>query len=136
VIEMEMDWSPLLAAARAAAGHAYRPYSHYAVGAAALAEDGRIVAGCNVENASLGLTLCAECGLVSALHLSGGGRLTHFTCVNGPGDIVTPCGRCRQLLLEHGGPGLVLLTPAGVVTLADLLPQAWGADTMAAGRDA
>jgi cytidine deaminase len=131
-----MDWSPLLEAARAAAAHAYRPYSHYAVGAAALTADGRIVAGCNVENASLGLTLCAECGLVSALHLGGGGRLAYFTCVNGPGDIITPCGRCRQLLLEHGGRDLVLLTPEGERTLDQMLPQSFGADTMAAGQDA
>ncbi|MDR1808531.1 MAG: cytidine deaminase [Propionibacteriaceae bacterium] len=129
-----MDWSPLLAAAREAAGHAYIPYSRYAVGAAALADDGRLVVGCNVENASLGLTLCAECGLVSALHLSGGGRLTHFTCVNGLGEIITPCGRCRQLLLEHGGVSLVLLTPAGEVTLGAMLPQAFGPDTLEAGR--
>jgi cytidine deaminase len=126
-----MDWTALRAAARDAAALARAPYSHYAVGAAALVADGRVVTGCNVENASFGLTLCAECGLVSALALGGGGRLTHFTCVDGSGDVITPCGRCRQLLLEHGGPGLVLLTPTGEATLADLLPQAWGPEELA-----
>ncbi|MDR1265984.1 MAG: cytidine deaminase [Propionibacteriaceae bacterium] len=124
-------WEELLQAARQAAGRAYQPYSHYAVGAAARVDDGRIVTGCNVENASYGLTLCAECGLVSALALSGGGRLTAFTCVDGAGAIITPCGRCRQLLWEHGGPGLRVLTAAGPGDLAQLLPQAWGPDDLA-----
>jgi cytidine deaminase len=129
---MTMDWEALRAAAATAAGQAYAPYSNYPVGAAARVDDGRVVTGCNVENASLGLTLCAECGLVSALALSGGGRLTEFVCVNAVGQVITPCGRCRQLLLEHGGLNLRLLTPGGVVTLADLLPQAWGPDNLAA----
>jgi cytidine deaminase len=126
----EMTWEDLRQAAAAAAGRAYAPYSGYPVGAAAVADDGRLVTGCNVENASLGLTLCAECGLVSALALSGGGRLTRFTCVDRAGQVITPCGRCRQLLLEHGGPTLALLAPGGVTTLAELLPEAWGPDNL------
>ena len=121
-----MKWSIVVSAARDAASSAYIPYSHYAVGAAALVDDGRLVAGCNVENASYGLTLCAECGLVSSLIASGGGRLVAFTCVNGQGEIITPCGRCRQLLLEHGGPTMKVLSPNGECTLGDLLPQAFG----------
>lgn len=121
-----MDWSVLVSAARDAANSAYVPYSHYPVGAAALADDGRLVAGCNVENASYGLTLCAECGMVSSLIASGGGRLVAFACVDGMGEITTPCGRCRQLLLEHGGPTLKMLAPEGECTLDDLLPQSFG----------
>ena len=94
-------------------GHAYAPYSRFQVGAAALVDDGRVVTGCNVENAAYGVTLCAECGLVSQLHITGGGRLTHFVCVNGERDVIMPCGRCRQLLYENGGPDLLLLTPLG-----------------------
>ena len=123
-----MDWTRLLDAARQAAAMAYAPYSHYPVGAAALADDGRLLTGCNVENASYGLTLCAECGLVGALAASGGGRLVAFTCVNGAGEVITPCGRCRQLLLEHGGTGLAVLSPEGECTLGDLLPQSWQRD--------
>lgn len=119
-------WEALRAAARDAMSRAYAPYSHYPVGAAALVDDGRTVVGCNVENASYGVTLCAECGLVSALHATGGGRLTHFTCVNGDGQLILPCGRCRQLLSEHGGPGLLLDTPSGIRPLAELLPDAFG----------
>jgi cytidine deaminase len=119
------DWAALRAAARDAMSRAYAPYSAYPVGAAALVADGRVVTGCNVENASYGLGLCAECGLVSALHASGGGRLTHFTCCDGAGNVITPCGRCRQLLMEHGGPDLVVETPEGFRTLGALLPQAW-----------
>ena len=121
-----MKWSIVVSAARDAASSAYVPYSHYAVGAAALVDDGRLVAGCNVENASYGLTLCAECGMVSSLIASGGGRLVAFTCVNGQGEIITPCGRCRQLLLEHGGATMKVLSPNGECTLEDLLPQAFG----------
>lgn len=119
-------WEALRQAARDAMSRAYAPYSRYPVGAAALVDDGRTVVGCNVENASYGVGLCAECGLVSALHASGGGRLTHFTCVNGEGQLILPCGRCRQLLSEHGGPELLLDTPAGVRPLAELLPDAFG----------
>jgi cytidine deaminase len=120
------DWTMLLCAARDAAKSAYTPYSHYPVGAAALVTDGRLLAACNVENASYGLTLCAECGLISSLIASGGGRLVAFTCVNGAGEVITPCGRCRQLLLEHAGPQMLVLSPAGECTLADLLPQWFG----------
>ena len=122
-------WDALRAAAREAMGRAYAPYSSYPVGAAALVSDGRTVTGCNVENASYGLGLCAECGLVSALHATGGGRLTHFTCCNGAGSIITPCGRCRQLLWEHGGPDLAVDTPGGIRPLAELLPDTWGFDS-------
>src|SRR5688500_4333937 len=107
------DWEALRRAAREAMGRAYAPYSRYPAGAAALVDDGRTVTGCNVENASYGLGLCAECGLVSALHATGGGRLTHFTCCNGEGRVITPCGRCRQLLMEHGGPELAVDTAEG-----------------------
>ncbi|MDT0308145.1 cytidine deaminase [Streptomyces sp. DSM 44917] len=124
----DADWARLRAAAREAMERAYAPYSNYRVGAAARVDDGRIVSGCNVENASYGLSLCAECGLVSALHATGGGRLTHFTCCNAAGEVITPCGRCRQLLMEHGGPGLWLQTPEGPRTLGELLPQSWRLD--------
>ncbi|MFJ3900638.1 cytidine deaminase [Streptomyces sp. NPDC090025] len=122
----EADWERLRETAREAMGRAYAPYSGFPVGAAALVEDGRVVSGCNVENASFGLALCAECGLVSQLQATGGGRLTHFVCVDGSGGPLVPCGRCRQLLYEFGGPELVLETPAGRVTLAEMLPQAFG----------
>ncbi|MFE7620061.1 cytidine deaminase [Streptomyces sp. NPDC057496] len=122
----EIDWAALRGAARAAMTRAYVPYSHYPVGAAARVDDGRTVSGCNVENASYGIGLCAECGLVSELHATGGGRLTHFTCVDGAGEILVPCGRCRQLLYEFGGPELVLETPDGLRTLDEMLPQAFG----------
>ncbi|WP_456228838.1 cytidine deaminase [Streptomyces sp. YJ-C3] len=105
---------------------AYAPYSGFPVGAAALVDDGRTVTGCNVENASYGLGLCAECGLVSQLQAGGGGRLTHFTCVDGKGEILMPCGRCRQLLYEFGGRELLLETPSGVRTLGEMLPDAFG----------
>jgi cytidine deaminase len=124
----DVDWDKLRAAARDAMSRAYAPYSGYPVGVAALVDDGRMVTGCNVENASYGLGLCAECGLVSELQNTGGGRLTHFTCVDGKGDILVPCGRCRQLLYEFGGPGLLLETPAGILPLSEMLPQAFGPD--------
>ncbi|WGL51708.1 cytidine deaminase [Nocardioides sp. BP30] len=123
-------WATLRAAAESAAEHAYAPYSGFSVGAAALVEDGRIVSGCNVENAAYGVTLCAECGLVSQLHLTGGGRLTHFVCVNGERELIMPCGRCRQLLHENGGPSLVLLTPRGERTMTDVLPDAFGPEDL------
>ncbi|GAA1316463.1 cytidine deaminase [Streptomyces sanglieri] len=124
----EVDWAALRSAARSMMTRAYVPYSHYPVGAAALVDDGRTVSGCNVENASYGIGLCAECGLVSQLQATGGGRLTHFTCVDGAGEILVPCGRCRQLLYEFGGPELVLQTPDGLRTLDEMLPQAFGPD--------
>jgi cytidine deaminase len=120
------DWAALRERAHEAMTHAYAPYSGYPVGAAALVDDGRCVTGCNVENASYGLGLCAECGLVSELQRTGGGRLTHFVCVDGRGDVIVPCGRCRQLLYEFGGPGMLLDTPRGVLPLAEMLPQAFG----------
>ncbi|MFF3861014.1 cytidine deaminase [Streptomyces sp. NPDC002209] len=124
----DVDWEALRAAAREAMTRAYAPYSGFRVGVAALADDGRTVVGCNVENASYGLSLCAECGLVSALQATGGGRLTHFTCVDGKGEILVPCGRCRQLLFEFGGPELLVETPKGILPLAEMLPQAFGPD--------
>ena len=123
-----VDWDALRVAARDAMARAYAPYSGFPVGAAARVDDGRTVVGCNVENASYGLSLCAECGLVSQLNATGGGRLTHFTCVDGTGAILVPCGRCRQLLYEFGGPELVLETPDGLRTLDEMLPQAFGPD--------
>ncbi|MGW0854984.1 cytidine deaminase [Streptomyces sp. NPDC002690] len=125
------DWEGLRKVARDAMSRAYAPYSGYPVGAAALVDDGRTVAGCNVENASYGIGLCAECGLVSELVATGGGRLTHFTCVDGSGEILVPCGRCRQLLYEFGGPDLVLETPDGLRTLDEMLPQAFGPQNLA-----
>jgi cytidine deaminase len=121
-----VEWRALRAAARAARQLAYAPYSRFSVGAAALVDDGRIVSGCNVENASYGVGLCAECGLVSALHASGGGRLVAFTCVGPDDELLMPCGRCRQLLFEFGGTGMLIETPAGVLTLDQVLPQAFG----------
>ncbi|NLE79774.1 MAG: cytidine deaminase [Rhodococcus sp.] len=121
-----IDWKLLRANAHDASAGAYAPYSGYAVGAAALADDGRIVRGCNVENVSYGLTLCAECVLIGNLFSSGGGRLVAFTCCDSEGEILMPCGRCRQLLLEHGGADLTIDHPGGVRTLAQLLPDAFG----------
>lgn len=128
----EVDWPALRDEARAAMAKAYAPYSSYPVGAAALVDDGRIITGCNVENASYGLTLCAECGLVSALHLTGGGRLVAFACVDGEGRTLMPCGRCRQLLYEHGGPDLLVDTPQGVLPMTEVLPQAFGPEHLTA----
>jgi len=108
-------------------GHAYAPYSSFPVGAAALVDDGRIVTGCNVENASYGLGLCAECSLVSMLHATGGGRLVALACVGPDGSPLTPCGRCRQLLWEHGGADLVIETPLGIRPMGEMLPQAFDA---------
>ncbi|HRA04136.1 MAG TPA: cytidine deaminase [Arachnia sp.] len=125
-----VDWDGLRAVAIELSRRAYAPYSGYPVGAAALVDDGRVVRGCNVENAAYGVVLCAECGLVSDLVAGGGGRLVAFTCVNGDGDVITPCGRCRQLLFEHGGAGLLMETPAGILTLAAMLPQAFGPDDL------
>src|SRR5215207_4457000 len=119
------DWVALREAAVEAMGHAYAPYSGFPVGAAALVDDGRIVVGCNVENASYGLALCAECGLVSALHASGGGRLVALACVDGRGAPLMPCGRCRQLLWEHGGPKLLVDHADGPVAMTELLPLAF-----------
>ena len=126
----EVDWDGLKAAAVEAMGRAYAPYSGFPVGAAALADDGRLLTGCNVENAAYGVGLCAECGLVSQLHLTGGGKLTHFVCVNGNSDLLMPCGRCRQLLFENGGPTLQLMTVSGVRSMTEILPDAFGPDAL------
>jgi cytidine deaminase len=130
----DFDWAALTAAAVDVSARAYVPYSHYPVGAAARVDDGRVVVGCNVENAAYGVVLCAECGLVSQLHASGGGRLTHFVCVNGKGEVIMPCGRCRQLLFEHGGRELLLLTVSGVRRMDEVLPDPFGPDDLEAAR--
>lgn len=122
----DIDWEALHLAAREAMGHAYVPYSRFPVGAAALVDDGRIISGCNVENASYGLTLCAECALVSSLHMTGGGRLVAFACVDGNGARLMPCGRCRQLLYEHSTAGMLLDTVSGIRTIDEVLPDAFG----------
>ena len=128
----EFDWDVLREAAVEVSQHAYAPYSHFPVGAAGLSDDGRLLVGCNVENAAYGVTLCAECGLVSSLHATGGGRLTHVVCVNGVGDVIMPCGRCRQLLWEHGGADLLLMTSRGVRGMAEVLPDAFGPEDLEA----
>ncbi|KGA16743.1 hypothetical protein GM50_13685 [freshwater metagenome] len=126
----DIDWSLLKEHAVSAMQSAYVPYSKFPVGVAALVDDGRIISGCNVENASYGLTLCAECGLVSNLVLSGGGRLVAFICVDLNQNYLMPCGRCRQLLQEHGGSKLSMMTDQGVKPLAELLPWAFGPEEM------
>jgi cytidine deaminase len=126
MMSVEINWDGLRAAANAAMEKAYVPYSKFKVGAAALTEDGRIVSGCNVENASYGLTLCAECSLVSELFMTGGGRLVAFTCVDGHGNILMPCGRCRQLLFEHSTKGMILETVSGFKTIDEVIPDAFG----------
>lgn len=121
-----IDWTDLRERAREAMAKAYVPYSEFPVGAAAVVDDGRIVSGCNVENASYGVTLCAECSLVSALIMSGGGRLVAFSCVDGHGNVLMPCGRCRQLLYEHSAEGMLLETVSGIKTIDEVLPDAFG----------
>lgn len=125
-----IDWDALRSAAATVCDRAYAPYSSFPVGAAALVDDGRIIVGCNVENASYGVTLCAECGLVSSLHAGGGGRLVAFTCVGGQGQRLMPCGRCRQLLWEHGGAELQVDTPEGILPMSDVLPQPFGPEDL------
>lgn len=127
----ELPWDELRSRAVEIAARAYVPYSHYPVGAAALVDDGRIVTGCNVENAGYGVTLCAECGMISELIAGGGGRLTAFVCVGGEGAVIMPCGRCRQLLAEHAADDFTILTPRGVQDLEAILPQAFGPQDMA-----
>ncbi|MFC8933442.1 cytidine deaminase [Rhodococcus sp. NPDC057135] len=122
----DIDWKLLRHNAQVVMRQAYAPYSGYAVGAAALVDDGRIVSGCNVENVSYGLSLCAECGLVGNLAATGGGRLVAFTCCDAKGSILMPCGRCRQLLLEHGGGEMLVDTSSGFRPLSELLPDAFG----------
>lgn len=123
---MNIDWDSLREVAKDAMGKAYAPYSKFPVGAAAITEDDRIVAGCNVENASYGVGLCAECSLVSNLTMTGGGKLVAFTCVDGHGNVLMPCGRCRQLLFEHSASGMLLETVSGVKTIDEVLPDAFG----------
>ncbi len=125
-----VDWEALRSAAREVMRSAYAPYSRYPVGAAALVDDGRVVVGCNVENASYGLGLCAECGMVSALHASGGGRLVAVVCVDQHGEVLMPCGRCRQLLWENGGASMLLSTTNGARTMAEVLPDAFGPEDL------
>ncbi|MDQ7993233.1 MAG: cytidine deaminase [Propionicimonas sp.] len=133
---MMTDWESLRARAREVCAKAYAPYSGYPVGAAGLVDDGRVVAGCNVENAGYGVALCAECGLVSELVAGGGGRLVAVACVNRLGEAILPCGRCRQLLWEHGGAALEVDTPLGIQTMAQLLPQAFGPEALDHIREA
>ncbi len=131
----DVDWVALADAARDAMRHAYAPYSDFPVGAAGLVDDGRVVVGCNVENAAYGVGLCAECGLVSALHATGGGRLVAVACVGPDGEPLMPCGRCRQLLWEQGGPGLVVMTARGPLDMTQVLPDAFGADDLVEHAD-
>ena len=126
-----IDWDMLRDKAIEASARAYAQYSQFRVGAAALVDDGRVVTGCNVENVSYGLGLCAECGVVCALYATGGGRLVALACVDPNGSALMPCGRCRQVLLEHGGPELLIDHPAGPRPLEDLLPDAFGPDDLA-----
>ena len=127
---MEIDWARLQAHATELMGRAYAPYSNFPVGVAGLVEDGRVVGGCNVENAGYGVTLCAECGMVSELIASGGGRLVAVACVNHAGELIMPCGRCRQLIWEHGGAQCQLATPQGVLPMDQVLPQAFGREDL------
>ena len=126
----DVDWDALRGKAIEIMGRAYAPYSHFPVGVAGLVDDGRVVVGCNVENAAYGVGLCAECGLVSQLHATGGGRLVAVSCVGVDGEPLMPCGRCRQLLWENGGPACLLLTPQGVQSMSDVLPQAFGPENL------
>ncbi|HSF98119.1 MAG TPA: cytidine deaminase [Ornithinibacter sp.] len=125
-VATEVDWDTLHAEAVRMTGLAYAPYSQYRVGVAGFVEDGRMVSGCNVENAGYGVTLCAECGMVSQLHATGGGLLAAVYCVDGAGNALMPCGRCRQLLWENGTPQTLLMTPEGVLPMSEILPQAFG----------
>lgn len=126
----EVDWDRLRAAARQMTTRAYAPYSKFPVGAAALVDDGRLVQGCNVENAAFGVVLCAECGVISDLIAGGGGRLVAFSCANALGEPLMPCGRCRQLLWEHGGAELMMDTPEGILPMSAVLPQAFGPEAL------
>ena len=131
--ESAVDWELLRSEAHRAASNAYAPYSNFRVGAAALTDDGRIISGCNVENVSYGLTLCAECSLVSALHSGGGGRLVAVAIVSGSGRPCSPCGRCRQLLLEHGGGECLVDGDGTIRTVAELLPGGFEPDRLHEG---
>jgi cytidine deaminase len=126
----EIDWPALRAAAREAAAAAYAPYSRLQVGAAAVTADGRLVAGCNVENASYGLGVCAEVTLAGQLHLTGGGRLVALACRSGTGELLMPCGRCRQVIYEFGGAECLVDGPRGPVPMREVLPDAFGPDDL------
>lgn len=126
----ESTWKALSEAAVEAMRTAYCPYSGFPVGAAGLTNDGRIVSGCNVENAGYGVTLCAECGMISELVRSGGGRLKAVAIVNGEGEPCAPCGRCRQLIFEHGGNDCRVLMPAGSMPMSEVLPGGFGPDDL------
>jgi cytidine deaminase len=126
----EPDWPTLRDAAVAASRSAYAPYSRLSVGAAALCDDGRVVAGCNVENASYGLGVCAEVTMAGQLRLSGGGRLVAVACRSGTGELLMPCGRCRQVLYEFGGPDCLVDTPLGPRPMRDVLPDAFGPEDL------
>lgn len=128
-------WETLRSRAHEAMTKAYAPYSRFPVGVAALVDDGRFVAGANVENASYGLGLCAECSLVSNLIMTGGGKLVAFACVDGDGNTLMPCGRCRQLLYEHSAPGMLLDTLSGIKTIDEVLPDAFGPRTLQTYQD-
>lgn len=127
---LSIDWDELRQAANQVCANAYAPYSKFPVGAAALVDDGRVLVGCNVENAGYGVSLCAECGVVSQLHATGGGQLVAFVCVGGTGELLMPCGRCRQLLWENGGPMLQLETPDGIKTMDEMLPFAFDSEDL------
>ena len=130
----QIDWKLLQDKALAVSGRAYAPYSGFPVGAAALTADGDVIVGCNVENVSYGLGLCAECAVTCALISGGGGRLVAIAVVDRRGAPLMPCGRCRQVLLEHGGPDLLVDHPLGPKPLRELLPDAFGPDDLAAAQ--
>ena len=127
---MQINWDEIHQRAIGAMKKAYAPYSNFPVGVAALVDDGRIIEGCNVENASYGIGLCAECGLVSNLATTGGGKLIAIVCVGGDSQYLAPCGRCRQLLFEHGGPEALLMTPEGPKKMSEMLPWAFGLEDL------
>ena len=127
---MEINWDSLHKSAKEIMQKAYAPYSNFKVGVAALVDDGRVVVGCNSENASYGVGLCAECGLISSLTANGGGRLIAVVCVDGDGNYLSPCGRCRQLLFEHGGNEMLLMTPDGPKPMSYILPWAFGPEDL------
>ena len=130
--QTEADWDALRGGAKEALTHSYSPYSNFPVGVAAIVDDGRVISGANVENASYGLGLCAECALVSSLYMTGGGKLVAFTCVDGKGNALMPCGRCRQLLFEHSAPAMLLDTVSGIKTIDEVTPDAVGPRTLEA----
>jgi cytidine deaminase len=127
---MEINWESLHTSAKEIMQKAYVPYSNFKVGVAALVDDGRVVVGCNSENASYGVGLCAECGLISSLTATGGGRLLAAVCVDGAGNYLSPCGRCRQLLFEHGGNEMLFMTPEGPKPMSHMLPWAFGPEDL------